>query len=264
MTGILEKIVAAKRQEVAAAKQQRPARELHAALADAPPVRRFCEALSRQGPIKLIAEIKKASPSRGVIREDFRPLDIARIYEQSGATCLSVLTDGEFFQGSLEILSAVRTHIGLPVLRKDFVLDNYQVLEARTAGADAVLLIAECLDDDQLRSLHDAIEALGMSALVEFYEPQNLDRVLDVGARLVGINNRNLRTFATDLGHTLRLRHQIPADRTVVGESGIHSRHDVLQLEQAHVDAILVGERLMADHDIAAAVRTLLGSNKLA
>ncbi len=256
---ILDKIMAVKRQEIADAKTQRPVSELKAALRDAPPVRPFQAALAADGPIKLIAEIKKASPSKGVIRADFQPLEIARIYQQHGATCLSVLTDRPFFQGGLEILAAVRQQTTLPVLRKDFILDTYQAWEARLAGADAVLLIAECLDQDSLRQLHDAIGELGMAALVEFYEPANLSRVLEVGATLIGINNRDLRTFTTDLNHTIRLRQQIPAERVVVGESGIHHRQDVLQLQEAGVNAMLVGERLMADPDVGQAVDILLG-----
>lgn len=259
MSTILNKIVAAKRLEIDAARQQRSLSELQAALADAPPVRPFEPALAADGPIKLIAEVKKASPSKGVIRADFQPVEIAGIYQQHGATCLSVLTDQEFFQGSLEVLRAVRREVSLPVLRKDFVLDAYQVLEARVAGADAVLLIAECLEQDQLRQLHEQIHELGMAALVEFYEPQNLDRVLDVGATLVGVNNRDLRTFATDLNHTIRMRAQIPGHCTVVGESGIHQRQDVEQLQAAGIQAMLVGESLMASPDIGRAVDLLLG-----
>lgn len=259
MGTILDKIVAAKRLEIDTAKQQRSLSELQAALADAPSVRPFEQALAADGPIKLIAEVKKASPSKGVIRADFQPVEIAGIYQQHGATCLSVLTDQEFFQGSLEVLRAVRREVSLPVLRKDFVLDAYQVLEARVAGADAVLLIAECLEQDQMCQLHEQIRALGMAALVEFYEPQNLDRVLDMGATLIGVNNRDLRTFTTDLNHTIRMRRQIPRDRTVVGESGIHHRQDVEQLQAAGIQAMLVGESLMAAPDIGRAVNLLLG-----
>ena len=262
MSTILEQIVAVKRQEIATARHQRPLAELRAAAKDAPPVRGFQQSLAADGPIKLIAEIKKASPSKGVIRQDFQPLDIAHTYEAHGATCLSVLTDRQFFQGGLDILLAVRQQVHLPVLRKDFILDPYQVLEARVAGADAVLLIAECLDGDDLSRLYHAVLDLDMAALVELYEPRNLERVLRLGAPLIGINNRDLRTFVTDLSHTIRLREQIPADRVVVAESGIHTRADVLRLEQAHVAAMLVGEHLMAAPDIGHAVRTLLGSEK--
>ncbi|MHB8970734.1 MAG: indole-3-glycerol phosphate synthase TrpC [Pirellulaceae bacterium] len=261
-TTILDKIVAVKRQEIAAAQQLRPLREVQAAAQDAPPVRDFQRALAAAGPLKLIAEIKKASPSKGVIRQDFQPLEIADIYARHGATCLSVLTDRQFFQGGLEILQAVRQRVEIPVLRKDFILDPYQVVEARAAGADAVLLIAECLEDDELQQLFDAIESLEMTALVEFYEPQHLERILAVGATLVGVNNRDLRTFTTDLEHTIRLRPQIPAHCVVVGESGIHTRQDVLRLERAGVQAMLVGEQLMAAADIGLAVRTLLGTER--
>lgn len=256
---ILDRIVEAKRREIAAAKRSRPEPQLRRELADAPPVRDFFAALAQPGPIKLIAEVKRASPSRGPIRPDADPVEIAAIYQNNGATCISVLTDREFFGGSLEDLSRVREAVQLPVLRKDFILESYQLLEARVAGADAVLLIAECLDDCQLRKLLNEALELGMTPLVEFYDPENLPRVLDAGAMLVGINNRNLRTFETDLQHTIRLREQIPGDRVVVAESGIHDRTAVQQLEAAGVQAILVGEFLMASPDVGAAVRQLLG-----
>jgi len=261
MGTILDKIVHTKRAEIVAARSARPLSELRGAVANAPPVRPFERTLAAPGSIKLIAEIKKASPSKGVIRADFRPLEIAHIYQQHGASCLSILTDESYFQGSLEILRDVRPEVSLPVLRKDFILDPYQVWEARAAGADAVLLIAECLADDELRRLHDEIRELGMAALVEFYEPRNLDRVLACGATLIGINNRDLRTFRTDLEHSVRLRQQIPSEHTVVGESGILQRGDVERLEAAGIQAMLVGERLMADADIGHALDTLLGTS---
>jgi indole-3-glycerol phosphate synthase len=259
MSTILDKIVTAKREEVARAKAEMPESALREQLADAPPVRNFLDALSVGPPIRLIAEVKKASPSKGVIRADFDPVGIARIYQQHGATCLSVLTDRPYFQGSLEYLRNVRAAVDLPVLRKDFMIDPYQVVEARAAGADAVLLIAECLDDDLLERLHREILDLGMTPLVELYEPANLARVLRIDARLIGINNRDLRTFHTDLEHTLRLRREIPSDRIVVGESGIRTRQDVERLEAAGVQAMLVGETLMARNDIGDAVDELLG-----
>ena len=232
---------------------------MRAQLSDAPPVREFFEALSNDGPIKLIAEVKKASPSKGVIREDFDPVEIATTYEANGATCISCLTDEHYFQGSLEYLKAIRSAVNIPILRKDFILDAYQLLEARVAGADAVLLIAECLDDCHLRSLHNGAIELGMTPLVELYDPANLPRVLEAGARLIGINNRDLRTFEVDLQHTVRLRQEIPDDCLVVGESGIETHADVTLLSDAGVDAILVGESLMRSEDIGAAVRNLLG-----
>jgi indole-3-glycerol phosphate synthase len=258
LSSILDQIVATKWQEIAAARSAVPAAELQARVADAPPVRDFFGALAADGPIKLIAEVKKASPSKGVIREDFHPAEIAATYERHGATCVSVLTDRHYFQGSLDHLTEVRNSVRLPALRKDFIVDPYQLLEARAAGADAVLLIAECLDDDRLKSLHDEAVALGLTPLVELYEEGNVPRVLDVGARLIGVNNRDLKTFDVDLDHTIRLRKQIPADRLLVGESGIRTPTDVQRLAAAGVNAILVGETLMAAEDIGAAADALL------
>lgn len=258
MSTILDKIVAKKRTEIADAKQAVAEESLREKLSDAPLVRSFFEALSAPGPIKLIAEVKKASPSKGVIREDFDPVEIAKTYAVSGATCISVLTDESFFQGDLGYLTAIREVVDVPLLRKDFILDTYQLLEARVAGADAVLLIAECLDDCNLRKLHNEAIELGMTPLVECYEPDNVARVLEAGATLIGINNRDLRTFETDLNHTIRLRQEIPEDHVVVGESGIHHPRDVKLLADNNVDAILVGESLMSKPDIGDAVKTLL------
>jgi indole-3-glycerol phosphate synthase len=259
MPTILDKIVATKREEIAAAKAKLPIAELRAQAKDAPPCKDFFAALAAAGPIKLIAEVKKASPSKGIIRADFDPVAIAKVYEASGATCLSVLTDLQYFQGSLDYLMAIRSAVNLPLLRKDFILDTYQLLEARLAGADAVLLIAECLDDCNLRKLHDEAIELGLAPLVELYDPPNLARVLEAGATLIGVNNRDLRTFEVDLEHTIRLRGQIPDHCLLVGESGIATQADVQRLADAGVDAILVGESLMREEDIGAAVRRLLG-----
>ncbi len=260
MSTILDQIIADKQREVSAAKLRVPAEQLREALSAAPPVRDFFAALDGRGAIRLIAEVKKASPSKGVIRADFQPVQIAQTYQRHGAACISVLTDGPYFQGSLDYLRQIRAAVALPVLRKDFIIDPYQVIEARAAGADAVLLIAECLDDRQLRTLHEAIVALDMTPLVELYEPANLPRVLAAGARLIGVNNRDLRTFEVDLDHTVRLRREIPPAKRVVGESGIRHRADALRLQQAGVDAMLVGETLMARPDIGAAVDELLGN----
>jgi indole-3-glycerol phosphate synthase len=259
MPTILDEIVAHKRREIAAAKAARAESALERELSSAPVPRDFFGALAAPGPIKLIAEIKKASPSKGVIRADFDPPAIARIYAGHGATCLSVLTDERYFQGRLDDLRRVRSEVALPVLRKDFILDRYQLLEARVAGADAVLLIAECLDDCRLRGLHAEAIELGLAPLVELHDAENLPRVLAAGATLIGINNRDLRTFATDLEHTMRLRDQIPDECLVVGESGIRTRADVARLEAAGVDAVLVGETLMSQPDIGAAVDELMG-----
>lgn len=256
---ILDKIVATKHSEIERAKVAVPEAELTARLADALPVRDFFSPLAAGGPIKLIAEVKKASPSAGVIRADFDPVEIARIYEAHGATCISVLTDEPYFQGRMEYLERIRAVVSLPVLRKDFILDTYQLLEARVAGADAVLLIAECLDDCNLRKLFNATCELGMTPLVELYEPENLQRVFDAGATLIGVNNRNLHTFEVELEHTIRIRERVPDECVLVGESGIKTRDDVQRLESAGVDAILVGESLTREPDIGAAIDRLLG-----
>ncbi len=256
---ILEKIVVAKRAEIEQARRRVTESELREALGTAPPVRSFFDPLAQPGPIRLIAEVKKASPSAGLIRSDFDPVAIAKTYEAHGATCLSVLTDEQFFQGSIDYLRAVRSEVDLPVLRKDFILDTHQLLEARVAGADAVLLIAECLDDCQLRKLHNEAVELGMTPLVELYKPSNLSRVLEAGATLIGVNNRNLHTFEVDLQHTLRLKEQMPDECVLVGESGIKTRADAVMLEKAGVDAMLVGESLMRQPDIGSATRVLLG-----
>src|SRR5205823_4545360 len=181
----------------------------------------------------------------GVMKADFDPAAVARLYERHGAACVSVLTDGPFFQGSLADLEAVRAAVALPLLRKDFILDRIQLLEARIAGADAVLLIAEVLDDATLSRLLREIRELGLQALVELYDHENLPRVLDAGARLIGVNNRDLRTFVTRLEHTLELAAQVPADCCLVSESGIRTRDDLARLQAAGVKAVLVGERLM-------------------
>lgn len=259
MPNILDKIVATKRQEIAAAKSVLPEVELRARIKDTPPRKDFFGALAVAGPIKLIAEVKKASPSKGIIRADFDPVAVARIYEQNGASCISVLTDVQYFQGNLDYLAAIRAVVNIPLLRKDFILDSYQLLEARVAGADGVLLIAECLDDCNLRKLHNEAIELGLTPLVELYDPPNLERVLAAGATLIGVNNRDLRTFEVDLQHTVRLRQQVPDNCLLVGESGIATHQDVALLEAAGVDAILVGESLMRQPDIAVAVRALLG-----
>ncbi len=260
MPTILDKIVATKRREIVDAQQLVPAEQVRAAAAQAAPARDFFAALAAPGPIKLIAEIKRASPSAGLIRSDFDPQQIAAIYARHGAACISVLTDESYFQGQLAYLTAVRDTVATPLLRKDFLLESYQLWEARAAGADAVLLIAECLDDCNLRKLHNETIDLGMTPLVEFYEPENLPRVLDAGATLIGVNNRDLRTFQTDLDHTLRMRDKIPDDCLLVGESGIRTPEDVQRLAAAGVNAILVGESLMAQDDIGAAVDALMGT----
>ncbi len=258
MTNILERIVATKRQEVEVAIRQRPLRDLMAAAGNAPPPRDFLAALRNSPPIRLIAEVKKASPSKGVIRTDFDPVRIACAYEAGGASCLSVLTDEQYFQGKLEYLTAVKNAVSLPILRKDFVIHPYQVFEARVAGADAVLLIAECLSRQELRGLYQLIRELGMHALIELHAPANLDNVLSTGTELIGVNNRDLATFEVSLERSLQLRKRIPNDRVMVSESGIASHSDAQVLQSHNIQAILVGESLMRQTDIRQAVVDLL------
>ena len=260
MTGeFLQRIVARKTAEILQAKSLVPEEVLRAQAVAAPPPRDFLAALQGGPPIRLIAELKKASPSKGLLRADYHPEAIAQIYQQHGAACLSVLTDTDFFQGSLNDLRRVRAAVDLPILRKDFILDPYQVLEARAAGADAVLLIAECLDDEALTRLYHEVLVWGMTPLVELHQPENLPRVLRLQARLIGINNRNLRTFQVDLEQAIRLRPKIPPDWVVVAESGIRTRQDVLRLQEAGIQAMLIGEAFMTQPDIGAAVDRLLG-----
>jgi indole-3-glycerol phosphate synthase len=259
MSDILQEIVATKHGEIASARGRLPESELERRAATIPPARDFRGALLRGPGVGVIAEVKKASPSAGVIRADFDPAAIARAYERGGAACVSVLTDGPYFQGSLDDLRAVRAAIGLPVLRKDFILQRYQLLEARCAGADAVLLIAEILAGETLAQLHREAKELGLQALVELYDRENLPRVLAAGATLVGVNNRNLRTFVTSLAHTLEVAAAVPAGICLVSESGIRDRADVDKLLAAGVRAVLVGEALMRSADPGSAVAALRG-----
>ena len=259
MQSILETIVARKRKEVAIQRERVPTAALEGRLATAPAVRDFFAAVSAAGPIRLIAEFKRKSPSAGEIRPGATVEEVVRGYAAAGAAALSVLTDGWDFGGSLVDLESARIAVPLPVLRKEFVVDRYQVLEARAHGADAVLLIAECLDDCHLRSLYREILDLGMTPLVELHDAENLPRVLDLGATLVGVNNRNLRTMTTDLDHSLRLRDRVPADVVLVAESGIRTRADVERLEAAGIGAMLVGESLLKQPDPGKAAATLLG-----
>ena len=260
MSDVLAKICATTRETIAAAKLRTPIAELESRLADAPPVRDFVEALRNAREIGLIAEVKKASPSAGIIRQDFDPVAIAKTYATAGAACISCLTDEPYFQGKLEYLAAIRQAVDIPIMRKDFILDRYQVVEARAAGADCILLIAECLNDCEMRDLYFFASELGMECLIELYEPENLDRVLKLDASLVGVNNRNLKTFETDLNHTIELGKRIPASTVLVAESGIRTRADVERLKAGGARAILVGETLMRQDDIAAGVRELLGA----
>jgi len=259
---ILDEIVAYKKEELAETKRGASLADQKKRAADAGPLRGFGAALTATGGIKLIAEVKKASPSKGVIREDFDPVGIAVTYQEAGATCLSVLTEKKYFQGSLESLGAIRRAVGLPLLRKDFIVDEYQVFEARAAGADAILLIAACLDRRQLEDYLGIAGNLGLDVLVESHTVKELDKTLHAGARIVGINNRDLTRFTVSLQTTFDLLRDIPDDRVVVSESGIRSRNDVVRLEKAGVDAVLVGESLMREKDMGKKVKELLGIGK--
>lgn len=259
MPDILAEIVTRKRIEVAVARDRVPTAALEGRLSVAPAVRDFFAALAAPGPIRLIAEFKRKSPSAGEIRPGATIEEVVGGYAAAGASCLSVLTDGPGFSGNLVDLESARIAVPLPVLRKEFVVDRYQVIEARAHGADAVLLIAECLDDCLLRSLYREILDLGMTPLVELHDAENLPRVLDLGATLVGINNRNLKTMTTDLDTVLRLREQVPDEVVLVAESGIKTRADVERLEAAGVAAMLVGESLLTQPDPGRAAAVLLG-----
>ncbi|HYV35943.1 MAG TPA: indole-3-glycerol phosphate synthase TrpC [Gemmataceae bacterium] len=259
-TDILAKIVASKRREIAQSKSALSEAQLERRLADAAPIRDFHAALATGLGIRLIAEVKKASPSAGVLRADFDPVAIARTYATSGAAALSVLTDEPFFQGKLAYLTAIRAAVKLPLLRKDFLLERYQLLEARVAGADAVLLIAEILGDATLPRLIREATELGLYTLVELYDPANLPRVLAAGARIIGVNNRDLRTFVTRLEHTLDLAPQLPAGCLLVSESGIQTRQDIQRLQAAGVHAVLIGETFMRAADIGEKVKELVAT----
>jgi indole-3-glycerol phosphate synthase len=260
---ILDEIVAHKRHEVAAAKARISEADLRAHIGDLEePTRGFARALKdsrASGWTTIIAEVKKGSPSKGVIRPDFDPLAIAETYAAGGAACLSVLTDERFFLGHLRFLSLIRELVRLPLLRKDFVCDPYQIVEARAAGADAVLLIAAMLELEQLRDFAACARELSLDVLLEVHDEAELETALQTDCELIGINNRDLRTFATDLATTERLLPLIPAGRFVVAESGIHSRADIERLQAAGAGAFLVGESLMREADIEAKLRELLG-----
>lgn len=259
MTTILDRIVATKHEEIAAARRHIPEAKLEAALASTPRPRDFRGALLQGSGVQIIAEVKKASPSAGIIRADFDPVVIAATYAAHGAACISVLTDEHYFQGHLRYLEAIRDAVEVPLLRKDFILDRYQLLEARAAGADCVLLIAEILPGEMLPRLLREAGELGLQALVELYDAENLPRVLEAGATLVGVNNRDLRTFTVSLDHTLEVATRLPAGVCLVSESGIRNRADIERLQAGGVRAVLIGETLMRAGDIGAKLRELRG-----
>lgn len=260
MTDILNRIVAVKREEIEGARRQRNLSTLRAEAEARRDARGFERALRNRiaaGGSAVIAEVKKASPSKGVLREHFVPAEIAASYERGGAACLSVLTDAQFFQGSAAFLEQARTACALPVLRKDFMVDAYQVYEARVMGADCILLIVACLDDAMLADLEAQAHALGMDVLVEVHDAAELDRALRLRTPLVGVNNRNLRSFEVSLDTTLSLLPQVPADRLLVTESGILVAADVRRMRDAGVHAFLVGEAFMRAPDPGVALREL-------
>jgi len=257
---VLQRLLDTKKQRLDQAKYAVPLAELKARVGSVEPARDFAAAIKGNGSVRLIAELKKASPSRGLIRPDFDPVTIANIYEEHGASAISCLTEEDYFQGHLSFLPLVHEAVKLPVLRKDFIFDPYQILEARANNADAILLIAGALETNQASDYLHLSKELGMAVLFEVHNEPDLDKALAIDAPIIGINNRDLTTLKINLETTFRLKTQVPAGKTVVAESGIGTRDDVLRLQDAKIDAMLVGTTLMKSKDIGAKMRELLGA----
>jgi len=255
---VLDKIIDHKREEVARTKRARPLAELQETIEHVGPPRDFRGALTEEG-ISLIAEIKRASPSKGDMLPGVEAVELASLYEAKGASALSILTDQKFFKGKLEDLTSARRHVSLPCLRKEFVIDEYQVYEARAAEADAVLLIVRILEDEQIKAFHQLARSLGMGVLVETHDEVEIERALACGAHIIGINNRDLDTLEVDVMRSMELKKRVPGGHTLVAESGIYTREHVHMLEEGGVDAMLVGEALLTSDNIAEKIEELLG-----
>ena len=255
---ILNNIISVKKEEVAHLKQTRPLSDLKAAIRDIASPRDFRGAIEGQERA-IVAELKRCSPSKGILREDFDPIKIASIYEKNGAAAVSVLTDKQFFGGDEKYLGDIKNNVSLPILRKDFIIDAYQVYETRSLGADALLLIACLLEEEQLREYIQLADSLGLSSVVEIHSRAELDKALAAGTYIIGINNRDLKTFSTDLRTSLYIAPDIPADKIVISESGIHTRRDIETLLKTGIHAFLIGEALMSSDDIGKKLKELLG-----
>jgi indole-3-glycerol phosphate synthase len=255
---ILDEIITYKKEELERQKGERSLSDLKSRLPDLAPIRNFKEAISRPNRINIIAEIKKASPSAGVIRKEFDPVEIAGTYASSGASAISVLTDEKFFQGSVNFLSQIKAEVDLPLLRKDFVIDEYQIYQSRLKGADAILLIVSVLDREKLKEFIGLAHFLGLDCIVEIHNIDELNQALETDAKIIGINNRDLRTFEVNLDTTLKLAKHIPQDRIIISESGIRSREDIVRLKEKGVSAFLIGEALIKEDNISQKLKKLL------